>query len=230
MAPGIRERTSGSSRWRSSRRRTGVGYRDDARAGTYCRVGSAVDSAASSWRSRSCVTVGFSIAAGIAALVASSPGAPTPVCTGRRCSPCVFWGVMSGCRRPSEGSWRGSPGERRRKLLELYYREQISGELFAEEEQRLADQIESVRAEASEEHRKHVAAGPIVLEASTETVTDCQDYNPNTGGYGYRNCTDFVAWRVSQAPDYFTMPSAAKMVNGNASYWGTYFADHGLSS
>ncbi|GEM_PF-414298 len=50
-------------------------------------------------------------------------------------------------RRPAETM--AALAERRRKLLELYYREQISAELFAEEEQRLAGQIEAVRSEAT---------------------------------------------------------------------------------
>ena len=53
---------------------------------------------------------------------------------------------------PSRRRARQHPGEalaalseRRRKLVELYYREQISAEGFAEEEQRLMDQIQAVR-------------------------------------------------------------------------------------
>jgi hypothetical protein len=37
--------------------------------------------------------------------------------------------------------------ERRRKLLELYYSDRLSAELFAEEEARLSSQIEAVRRE-----------------------------------------------------------------------------------
>jgi site-specific DNA recombinase len=41
----------------------------------------------------------------------------------------------------------GVLADKRRKLLDLYYREMISAEGFAEEERRLADQMESVRSE-----------------------------------------------------------------------------------
>jgi site-specific DNA recombinase len=52
-------------------------------------------------------------------------------------------------------SRRKAPGledlaERRRKLLELYYNDQLSAELFAEEEARLSRQIEAVRREREE--------------------------------------------------------------------------------
>jgi hypothetical protein len=61
-------------------------------------------------------------------------------------------------RTGSQGRRRG-PGvadleERRRKLLELYYREQISGEGFAEEESRLRHQIEAAKAEAANGERQ----------------------------------------------------------------------------
>ncbi len=62
---------------------------------------------------------------------------------------------------PSRRRARQHPGEalaalseRRRKLVELYYREQISAEGFAEEEQRLMDQIQAVRAGASEDRQR----------------------------------------------------------------------------
>ena len=40
--------------------------------------------------------------------------------------------------------------ERRRKLLDLYYEDGISRELFSEEEKRLSAEIEAVRAQAGE--------------------------------------------------------------------------------
>ena len=40
--------------------------------------------------------------------------------------------------------------ERRRKLLDLYYADRLSAELFAEEEARLGSQIEAVRRELEE--------------------------------------------------------------------------------
>jgi hypothetical protein len=48
---------------------------------------------------------------------------------------------------------------KRRKLLDLYYRDSISAELFAEEEQRLAEQIQAVRSESerSESEREEAS-------------------------------------------------------------------------
>lgn len=62
-------------------------------------------------------------------------------------------------RRPGESM--AALSERRRKLLELYYREQISGEAFAEEESRLAQQIEAVRSDASAERKAVVALDEV---------------------------------------------------------------------
>jgi hypothetical protein len=46
--------------------------------------------------------------------------------------------------------WRRSP-DKRHKLLDLYYRDGISADLFAEEEARLYAAIEAARNEASDE-------------------------------------------------------------------------------
>jgi site-specific DNA recombinase len=57
-------------------------------------------------------------------------------------------------RRPGRrtaGERLGALTDRRRKLLDLYYREMISAEGFAEEEQRLASQIEAIREESDRE-------------------------------------------------------------------------------
>jgi site-specific DNA recombinase len=50
-------------------------------------------------------------------------------------------------RRPAESL--GTLNERRRKLLELYYRDEITGDLFKEEESRIASQIEAIRSEVA---------------------------------------------------------------------------------
>jgi surface antigen len=42
-------------------------------------------------------------------------------------------------------------------------------------------------------------------------------------GYNYRNCTSYVAWRLSQ--NGYTMPYAI----GDARAWGGYFANHGVT-
>jgi hypothetical protein len=47
--------------------------------------------------------------------------------------------------------------ERRRKLLELYYQDGISADLFTEEEGRLGAQIEATRAEHTESDQRAVA-------------------------------------------------------------------------
>ena len=47
-------------------------------------------------------------------------------------------------------------------------------------------------------------------------------YDQAYGGYGYRNCTDWVAYRLATNNGY-AMPHAI----GNARAWGTYFTDHG---
>jgi site-specific DNA recombinase len=62
--------------------------------------------------------------------------------------------VGSGAGEPRLGHGK-SPGiedlaERRRKLLELYYADKLSAELFAEEEERLSGQIEAVRRDQKE--------------------------------------------------------------------------------
>lgn len=46
-------------------------------------------------------------------------------------------------------------------------------------------------------------------------------YNPESS-YGYRNCTDYVAWKVKQT-EGVTLPRDV----GNASAWGPYSAAHG---
>lgn len=48
----------------------------------------------------------------------------------------------------------GELAERRRKLLELYYRDQISGELFAEEEAKIGSEIELLRQEGERRVRE----------------------------------------------------------------------------
>ena len=62
--------------------------------------------------------------------------------------------VGSGAGEPRRGHGK-TPGiedltERRRKLLELYYADKLSAELFAEEEARLSGQIQAVRREQEE--------------------------------------------------------------------------------
>ena len=52
--------------------------------------------------------------------------------------------------------------ERRRKLLELYYEDGISKELFSEEEQRLSRDIEAVRAQVGEEERQESLRSELV--------------------------------------------------------------------
>lgn len=44
-------------------------------------------------------------------------------------------------------------------------------------------------------------------------AVDGSIWNPNTGGYGYRNCTDYVAWRIRSQGRY--VPSGL----GNAKNW-----------
>jgi len=62
-------------------------------------------------------------------------------------------------QRPGEAL--AALSERRRKLLELYYKDRISGELFAEEEGRLASQIEAFRAEATDDREKQATANDV---------------------------------------------------------------------
>jgi len=78
---------------------------------------------------------------------------------------------LAGGRRPEPTARRGSRrnpaeglaalSERRRKLLELYYREQISAEFFGEEEGRLQSQIEAVRSEATAERNAGAEADEV---------------------------------------------------------------------
>ena len=54
-------------------------------------------------------------------------------------------------RRTGPGETLGALSDKRRKLLELYYRDGISADLFTEEEARLCAAIEATRNEASNE-------------------------------------------------------------------------------
>lgn len=45
-----------------------------------------------------------------------------------------------------------------------------------------------------------------------------QGYNPRTGGFAYRNCTDFVAWRLRL--------KAGQPFNGDAGQWRSYAVAH----
>ena len=54
-------------------------------------------------------------------------------------------------RRPAEAL--AALAVKRNKLLELYYKEQITGDFFAEKERELADQMEAVRDEVSRERK-----------------------------------------------------------------------------
>ena len=51
----------------------------------------------------------------------------------------------------------------RRKLLDLYYQDKISAEAFAEEERRMADQIEAVRTEAAEDASQRAVRDDLAL-------------------------------------------------------------------
>jgi hypothetical protein len=53
--------------------------------------------------------------------------------------------------------------ERRRKLLDLFYEDKISKDLFAEEEGRLSAEIEAVRARAGEEERQQSLRSEMVV-------------------------------------------------------------------
>jgi surface antigen len=48
-------------------------------------------------------------------------------------------------------------------------------------------------------------------------------WNPDTNGYGYRNCTDWVAWRLITL-NHYPMPAGA----GDASNWGGFFRGLGF--
>ena len=114
---------------------------------------------------------------------ASNRGAPTRGCTVQQGSPCAFSGgkrLQEAIRRQLAGTARREPAarrrarqrpgealaalsDRRRKLLELHYNDQISGELFAEEEGRLATQIESIRTEAMDDREKQATADDVTV-------------------------------------------------------------------
>lgn len=51
--------------------------------------------------------------------------------------------------------------ERRRKLLDLHYAEQISAALFAEEERRLSQQVEAISCESDREEREAETASEV---------------------------------------------------------------------
>ena len=74
---------------------------------------------------------------------------------------------------PGAGEPRRGPGrttrledlaERRRKLLELYYADRLSAELFAEEEARLRDQIEAVRREREEREAERTRLSDVAAK------------------------------------------------------------------
>ncbi|HTV10341.1 MAG TPA: recombinase family protein [Acidimicrobiales bacterium] len=73
--------------------------------------------------------------------------------------------TVEGGRRPrrSAGSQLAALSQRRRKLLDLYYEDGISKELFAEEEQRLSAEIEAVRAQAGEQERQESLRDELVV-------------------------------------------------------------------
>jgi DNA invertase Pin-like site-specific DNA recombinase len=64
-------------------------------------------------------------------------------------------------RRPAAAL--GALSERRRKLLDLFYEDKISKDLFAEEEGRLSAEIEAVRAQAGEEERQQSLRSELVV-------------------------------------------------------------------
>ena len=72
--------------------------------------------------------------------------------------------TVEGGRRPrrAPGSQLAALSQRRRKLLDLYYEDGISKELFAEEEQRLSAEIEAVRAQAGEQERQESLRSELV--------------------------------------------------------------------
>ena len=70
--------------------------------------------------------------------------------------------------------------------------------------------------------------GPLT-NGARGTVCQDDDWGPSQGvyyraesSYGYRNCTDWVAWRFQQANPGMTLPTGM----GDASHWGTYFMQH----
>ncbi len=54
--------------------------------------------------------------------------------------------------------------ERRRKLLELYYSDRLSAELFAEEEARLSSEIEAVRREREEQEAERARLSDVAAK------------------------------------------------------------------
>jgi site-specific DNA recombinase len=72
--------------------------------------------------------------------------------------------AKAGARRPRRRSAAALKAltEQRRKLLELYYEDGISKELFSEEEQRLTRDIEAVRAQVGEEDRQESLRSELV--------------------------------------------------------------------
>lgn len=60
--------------------------------------------------------------------------------------------------------------------------------------------------------------------AGSDWALNGRIFDPNYGGYAYRNCTDWVAYRLKTKNGY-TMPSSI----GDASAWGAYFTKHGLA-
>ena len=79
---------------------------------------------------------------------------------GRPASPTVEDG---GRPRRSSAARLAALSERRRKLLDLYYEDGISKELFSEEEARLSAEIEAVRSQASERERQESLHSELVL-------------------------------------------------------------------
>jgi site-specific DNA recombinase len=79
---------------------------------------------------------------------------------GRPASPPV-----EGGRRPrrNPGAQLAALSQRRRKLLDLYYEDGISKELFTEEEQRLSAEIEAVRSQAGEQDRQESLRSELVV-------------------------------------------------------------------
>jgi hypothetical protein len=63
-------------------------------------------------------------------------------------------GVARRRQRPGPAESLRALSAKRRKLLDLYYRDGISPELFSEEEKRLCAAIEAVRSQASEEQKR----------------------------------------------------------------------------
>jgi surface antigen len=71
----------------------------------------------------------------------------------------------------------------------------------------------------------------VLTNGQTGTVCPDDNWGPPGGtatnpqtGYDYRNCTDYVAWKVQQV-DHVTIPRFM----GDASNWGNYFRNNGNS-